>query len=392
MIRSVVFACAVFGLLVVPEAFAQGRFQTGNLSWTPIISLRDAGLDTNLYDEPTNPQRDHVAVFTPQVDGVLDIGGGSLAMAGSADFMYFQRYTEERTINGRGSARFDLPLSRIRPFGGFSYQDARERQNSEIDLRARRTDRELVGGVGISLTSRASFEVSARRSDARFRQGEAFQGTELATRFDRDTTGATGRVRYNLSPLTTVTVEADAARDHFVLSPHYDADNLRVNAGFNFAPDAIIKGRALVGYHQLDPRGAAAVGYDGFMTTVELGYVLLGRTRFDARILRDTSYSIEAQPYYVQTTYGGEILHNLFGPVDVIGRIAHETLDYPSIPEQAIVGYTLELNRYGGAIAIRAADRVRLTFNYEYAERLGAQFPDRYYERERLYTTVSYGF
>jgi Putative beta-barrel porin 2 len=392
MTKSVVLTRAVFLLLFASNADAQGRFQTGNLSWTPLITVRDAGLDTNVYDEPANPRRDHLAIVSPQVDGVLELGTGSLTMAGSADFVYFRRYTDERSINGRGSARLEVPLSRIRPFGGIAYQNGRERQNSEIDLRARRTDRELTAGIGLSLTSRASIEVSGRRTDSRFEQGEVFRGVELATRLNRDTTGAAARIRYDLSPLTTFTVDGDASRDRFVLSPGFDADNVRANVGFHFSPDAVIKGRAVVGYHKLIPRGPLSAGYDGVTTSVEIGYVLLGRTRFDARILRDTSSSLEAQPFYVQTLYGGEILHNLFGPVDVIGRASRERLDYQSMPDRALAGHVLDVNRYGGAVAIRAAERVRLTLTYEFAERLGGSLPDRYYERTRLFTTVSYGF
>ena len=392
MMKSVVLTPAVFLLLLASTADAQGRFQTGNLSWTPVITVRDAGLDTNVYDEPENPRRDHLAIVTPQVDGVFELGTGSLTIAGSADFVYFRRYADERSINGRGSARFEVPLSRIRPFGGIAYQNGRERQNSEIDLRARRTARELTAGIGLSLTSRGSIELSGRRSDSRFEQGEVFRGVELATRFNRDTTGAAARIRYDLSPLTTFTVEGDAARDHYVLSPAFDADNVRANVGFHFSPDAVIKGRAVVGYHKLTSRGPLSAGYDGLITSVEIGYVLLGRTRFDGRILRDTSASLEAQPFFVQTIYGGEVLHNLFGPVDVIGRVSRERMDYESMPDRGLVGHTLDLNRVGGAVAIRAAERVRLTLTYEFAERLSGSLPDRSYERKRLFTTVSYGF
>ena len=118
----------------------------------------------------------------------------------------------------------------------------------------------------------------------------------------------------------------------------------------------------------------------------------MGRTRFDLRVLRDTNYSLEAQPFFVQTLYGGEILHNLFGPLDVIARASRETLDYQSIPEQLIEAQTLHVNRYGGAVAIRAAERVRLTLNYDFTRRLGTSLPVRQYERNRFYTTVSYGF
>jgi hypothetical protein len=391
MKKTLVLSVALFAI-AARTVEAQGRFQTGNLSWTPLITLRDAGLDTNVYDAPTDPKRDRMAVVNPQVDAELETGLGTLTMAGSAEFVYFQRYASERSINGRGSALFEVPLSRIRPFGGFSYNDVRERQNSEIDLRARRTEREVTAGLGLSLTPRATFEVAGRRTDSRYREGEAFRDVELATRFNRDTTAATARIRYSLSPLTTFSVEGEASRDHFVLSPQYDGDNFRVNAGFLFAPDAVIKGRALVGYHKLDPRGASAVGYDGLTASVEIGYVLLGRTRFDARVLRDTTYSLEAQPFFVQTLYGGEILHNVFGPLDVIARASHEMLDYERLPDRLSAAHTVDVNRYGGAIAIRAAERMRLTLNYEFTERLGELFRDRHYERERFYTTVTYGF
>ena len=57
-----------------------------------------------------------------------------------------------------------------------------------------------------------------------------------------------------------------------------------------------------------------------------------------------------------------------------------------------ITAYTLDVNRYGAAVAIRPTDRVSLSLNYDFTERLGETLPDRHYDRRRLYTTVTYGF
>lgn len=392
MMKTVVLTLAAVLTISASTADAQGRFQTGNLSWTPVITLRDAGLDTNIFDESVDAKRDHLAVVSPEADGVLDLGSASVTMAGAAEFVYFRRYTDERSINRRGSARIDVPLSRIRPFGGIAYQATRERQNSEIDLRAWRSGREVTAGLGLSVTSRASLEFSGRRADARFEAGDVFRDVELATRLNRNTLAVSTRFRYDVTPLTSVVVDGEVSRDAFVLSPQYDGDNLRGSAGFIFSPDAVVKGRAMIGYHKLTPRGAASVGYEGLTAGVDIGYVLLGRTRVDVQVLRDTNYSFEAQPFYIRTTFGGEILHNLFGPVDVIARASRETLEYQDVPERLIVAHTTDVNRYGGAVAIRAAERMRLSINYEFVERLDASLPNRHYERTRFYTAVSYGF
>jgi hypothetical protein len=380
-------------LVVLPRpAAAQARFHTGNFSWTPMVTLREAGLDTNVYDEAADPKRDNLAVVAPQVDGTLQLASATLVVGGAAEFVYFQRYTDERSFNKRGSARIEVPLSRIKPYGALSYADARERQNTEVDLRARRTDRQFTAGLGVQATNRAELELGLRGSDSRYESGEVFRGVDLATRLDHDTAGVLARLRYEVTPLTTFTVEGDASRDRFVRAPDYDIDNVRVLVGFEFAPDAVLQGKALVGYHEIRPQGALALGYDGLTAAVEVGYVLLGRTRLDARVLRETTQSIEAQPYYLRTTYGGEILHNLVGPIDVIGRASRELLEYPGIPERQIENDTLHLTRYGGGLAIRAADRLRFTINYEFATRRGVNVPLRNYDRTRAYTTITYGF
>lgn len=375
----------------VAAAQSDGRFHSGVLSWTPTITLRDAGVDTNVYDEASNPRRDHSAVFSPQVEGVLRFANADVRLGGSADFVYFRRFTSERSINGRGNGRIDFRLTRIKPFVGGGFVDARERVNSEIDVRARRTDRVLTAGAAIELTSRGALEVAGSFDSSAIRQGEMFRGVDLARRLNRESTAGSLKFKYAVTPLTRVIVEGSASRDRFTQSPEYDADNVGGRVGFEFEPDAVIKGRATVGFHRIEPVGSLAFAFEGVTAAVELGYVLLGRTRFDARIARDTSSSFEAQPYFLQTIYGGEILHNLVGPVDVIGRGSWETLDYPGIPERFLPEDQLKVTRYGGGVAIRPGERVRLTLNYEVIDR-AAQQTDRTYDRRRLYTAVTYGF
>ena len=383
---------ATLAALAATPVSAQGRFQTGAFSWTPTITLRDAGLDTNVFDEAANPKRDTVAVVTPEVNALLDTGVWALAMAGGADFVYFDRYTDERSVNRRASARLDVQLSRLRPFVGAGYLDTRERQNAEIDLRARRSERNVTLGTRIDMFSRVAFEASVRGADLDFRQGQVFRGEDLAERLNRESTSAAARVLVQVTPLTAFFVEGDLSRDRFVFRPQQDTGHTRVNAGLEFAPDAIIRGRAKVGYHDMTPKGTDAVRFQGVTASIDISYVLLSRTRFNVRASRDTTYSVEEQPYYLQTVYGGEVLHNVAGPLDVLGRYVREKLDYAAIERRNAAAHTDYLNRYGGGIAIRAAERFRVEVSYEFADRTSGESPSLSFDRRRMYTTVTYGF
>ena len=381
------------GILVVAlraEAVAQERFQTGPVAWTPVISLREAGIDTNMFDEASNPKRDTTAVLSPQVTATITLATMRLTTAGTADFVYFERYTSERGINGRGTARLDVPWSRLRPFVEAGYLSSRDRQGSEIDARARRMQRDLRAGLGVQVTGRGVVEVSAHVSDARYDRGEQFRDVNLAERLSHESRGATGTLRYALTPLTQVVMDAGYIEDRFVFRPARNTENLRANVGFEFAPDAIIRGRAALGFRRITAAGAEGLDADGVTAAVDLSYVLLGRTRFGGRIARDRTYSIEA-PHFLQTTYGFDVLHELFGPFDLTALTSRERLDYPTELDRGLSRHVDFVWRYGGGLGIRGGDRFRIGFNFELTERNSA-IPERDFDRRRAFTTVSYGF
>lgn len=66
------------GLILVRPAALEaqdrtgGRFSPGPVTWSPTISLRDAGIDSNIYDQGVDPREDRMATLTLQVEVVLD--------------------------------------------------------------------------------------------------------------------------------------------------------------------------------------------------------------------------------------------------------------------------------------------------------------------------------
>jgi hypothetical protein len=219
---------------------------------------------------------------------------------------------------------------------------------------------------------------------------------DVATELNRKGTTALAGVRVAISPLTTFVVDAGVGRDAFVLDPSRNTDNLRGSVGFEFAPDAVIRGRGLVGYHKMraqDPSAApgAAVDFAGVTSSVDLSYTLLGRTRFNPRFSRDTTYSVSVtQPYYLSTAGGLEIYQMLFGPLDLVVRGSREKLGYPGTEFEG--ARTDFADTYGGGLSIRLSTQGRIGFNYDDTKRRSSGGPRFGYARRHIYTTVTYGF
>jgi hypothetical protein len=169
-----------------------------------------------------------------------------------------------------------------------------------------------------------------------------------------------------------------------------------VNAGVDFAPDAVIRGHAGVGYHLMQPRhagasNAVAGSFSGVTSDVNLSYTLLGVTRFTGNVLRDASYSISAiQPSYVSTRASLDIVQAITGPVDLTLRGGREKLAYPAtILATARNDYADVL---GGGLQIRLAPQKTVELLYDTSERRSSGGPQFGYKRRRIYTTITYEF
>lgn len=385
-------AAAVFIVSGGSTSWAQGtgRFLTGPIGWTPVVSLRDAGIDSNVFDDPRNPQEDRIATLGAALDAQMTLAHFKLGSTASTDYAYFHRFATERSLMRRINVRVEAPTQRFIPLGTASYDRSKERQTPEIDVRTFRTSSSLGVGASVFFVSRAAIQLSARREGTRYDGGQVIRGVEVAGQLNRDTDSATVGVRVNVTPLTSLSLDANIGRDRFVLRPEQNVSNLSWIAAVDFAPDAVIRGRVGFGYHIMEPRGPDALAFRGYTANVDLAYVLLDRTRFNGRYFRDTSFSIEA-PYFVLTTLGLEIAQAVGGPFDVLLRGNRQQSDYPENPALRIAHRVDLIDVLGAGFAVRVSDSARVTTVYELTRR---QSPSELlqYERRRLITSFSYGF
>jgi hypothetical protein len=389
---------AALGLLMAAgaaqSAWAQSSegsaFYAGPIGWTPTVSFKDVGIDSNIFDSHTDVRSDFTATFTPQVTAVYDSSRMKLQSTGIADVVYFERYTNERSLNRQVTGRLEVPLDRFVPFAAGSYINTRERQNAELDMRARR--REIGGSVGASVpfATRGTLIVATALQNAAYSEAQSIRGLELAEQLNRNSASFTAGVRYTLTPLTTFVADAQVASEDYEFAIIKDQRRTHVSAGFEFAPDAVIRGRATFGYHALSVSDPTSVPFGGFTADVDLGYVLLGVTRFDLRFSRDTTYSVES-PYYLRTFVGLNVLQTFIGPVDLVGRVGLERMNYPGIPALNVQPRTDDSDIFGGGVVVRLTRTTRLTINYDTTTRR-SPLESLGFDRQRLFTSIIVGF
>ncbi len=381
-------------------AFAQatnaGRFVTGPLAWTPTFQLREAGVDSNVFNTALNPKQDVTGSASSRVNSILTLGLLQASTQGGLEYMYFERYKSQRGLNRNVSTHLEFPVSRFSPDVTVTWNHAKERPNNEIDTRATRNELTYAAGIQTRVTSRIDVLATAGKQKISYQDGPTFRGIEIARQLNRETVSAIVTMRMALTPLTSLAIDGTASHDDFPFKPESATDNGRIDAHLEFAPDAIIRGRATIGYHQMRPyyrrvANTAAGAFDGVTSSVDLAYTLLSVTRLSGRFSRDSNYSINTnQPFYVSAAGSLEVLQMLFGPVDLDVRGGREKLDYPRT--EAAPAYVDFANTLAGGLSIRAAPQTIVTLIYDNSERRSSRGQEFGYRRRRIYTTVTYGF
>lgn len=371
-----------------PTTFA---FRVGPLFATPGLTVREVGVDTNVFDEPVDPKRDFTATVSPDLRLFMRLGVLRFTAQSAADFTYYREFAEERAINRQLRLRTDFILGRLRPWLSGAFVQTRDRPNAELDRRAQRRGLEYGGGVGFDLSPQSRVFVSAARTETKFREDEAFQGVDLPAAFNRTGETSSGGLEISLTPFTTLTLRGGVERDVFAESPLRDADSRTASAQLEFSPDAIIRGRLRLGYRRFTPVNPVLAPYQGVTGLVGLGYSVFGTARFDIDATRDVEYSFdESEGYFVQSGLAVTYTQRVVGAWDVQGRGGRHWLDYKA--SAVSPGRGDRVDTYAAGVGYNLQDRSRIGLSYEYTDRNSPQRADRRYDRRRIFGSWTYEF
>jgi len=370
------------------------RLHLGPFWLNPSIALTNAGIDTNVFNEPEsqNPKRDFTFAVTPQTDIWLPMGRTWLGGVVKEDLLWYDKYESERAANESYTVGWLAPLTRMSFAAEGNLLDTRDRAGYEIDARLQHTDSIYDGTAEVRAFSKSYVGVKGGRRHVDYASDATYGGESVREQLNRSETAVDLTLRYQVTPLTNLLVQAGRQEDRFELDPLRDANSSRFSIGVNFDPFALIRGSARIGYRRFEPLNATIPGYDGPTAQVDLSYVALGSTKVGVQFLRDIQYSYQAtQPYYVQTGGTFSITQRIAGPVDAAGRLTLQQLAYRNREgfDQMFSDRIDHVRMYGGSIGYHVGADLRIAFNVDHQTR-DSEVDLQRYEGLRMGVSVTY--
>jgi hypothetical protein len=374
---------------------SEARGHVGPFYLTPGVRLKELGVDTNVFNAAGEQKSDFTFTVAPMLNVSVPMARRALFTTTLAsDLVWYAHYDTERSVNPQVTARGEVYLNRITLFGETAQLSTRQRPNYEIDGRSRRAEDTVSTGVRVALTSKFSVTVGGHRDEIRYDDDAEFDGTNLQRMLNRETRGVQLTARHRLTALTTLAVRAQVDQDRFSLSPARDSDSYRVLPGIEFAPQALLKGSAYLGYRKFTPLVSGDLpAFSGLVGELGLSYTMLGATAFGLSFRRDLTYSYsEFQPFFVDTALGASIRHALGSRFDVLCSGDRHVYDYRRFLTAGLDdGLRVDTTwNYAASLGYRIGRGGRIGFGASYTQRASTNL-SRGYDNLLFGTTFSYG-
>jgi hypothetical protein len=370
------------------------KIRLGPLFVNPTVTLGNVGADDNVFNDAAEPKHDLTMTLSPKTELWLPFLGSWFEGIITEDFSWYRQYSSERSANHGASLDWKLPLTRLNVDVAVGRTATRARPGFEIDARAHRVQTDYGAAASIWFLVNTAIDVSFKHSDTNYDEDVLFGDVNLRDELNGNVTTRTVGVSQKLTPLTTISAGFSQRQDRFTFNPLRDADSTEISGAVRFDPAALLKGSVSVGYNQFRPKSDALPSYTGTMLAADLSYAPAEVTKLAFRAERAIRYSYEdAQPYYLQTGFSGEITQQIFGPVDIVGRGGTATLDYRTragvvVP---VADRSDRVTTYGVGVGYHLGKSVRIGFNADQNHR-DSPLASRRYDRLTYGSSLTYDF
>jgi hypothetical protein len=294
--------------IALRHAVDTAKWNLGPFRIDPTFYLSDLGYDSNLfYGHGGSAVKDYTVTVGPGLNIFLPIKNKVIfQIYESPQYAYCYRTKSERTWNNYFNAKVSLALNKIFISAGKGLTDAKQRWNTEIDIRSRLKQDSWEGSLLFQATKRTSFYV--RGTQTTFRYENLFIGPfNIRDRLNRREDRLSLLAYYQFSRRTRLFFEGEYATYKFLedVSRYKNSQSHGYFAGFEFSPLGIIRGRISLGYKSLEPQGQEMTRFKGLCGDSSASVRLLRFLVVRGSYSRDIQFSLwYNNAYYLESLSG----------------------------------------------------------------------------------------
>ena len=286
-------------------------------SWTfgpfhvqPSLVIANAGVDSNVYYSASDPTKDFTVTAGPAATVYVPIYRKFvLSVSGSPRYVWYSKTERERTWNYYFDGAAQLSLKSLFLSVEGRYSDARERWNTEIDIRPRRKEIGYGGSLLVNLAHRTSFSVGYRTAEYDYESVVTEGGFDVRERLNRREEYANLSFFYQASSRRRFFLDLEYGVYDFesvTQAALRDSRSGAAYAGVEFSPlGRRVRGKLRIGWKAFDVRDPEGTDFAGLVGDSQLTVRLARPLAVRASYLRDVRFSLWYEnPYYLESRPG----------------------------------------------------------------------------------------
>lgn len=279
----------------------------------PSLVISNAGVDSNVYYSPNEPIKDFTITAGPAATIYVPIHRRFvLSLYGSPQYIWYSKTERERTWNYYLTGAAQLSLKNVFFSLEGTYSDARERWNTEIDIRPRRKEEGYGGSVLVKAAWKTSFSLGYRTVRYDYQSVVYAGGFDVRERLNRQESYANFSLFYQASTQRRIFLDFEYGLYEFEFATQAaigDSRSGAAYAGLEFSRlGRRVRGRIRVGYKKFDVRAADGPDYEGVVGDSQISLRLAKPLVIRGSYVRDVRFSLwYNNPYYIESRPGAGV-------------------------------------------------------------------------------------
>jgi hypothetical protein len=279
----------------------------------PSLVISNAGVDSNLFYSPADPVKDFTITAGPAATVYIPIHRKFiLSTYGSPQYVWYSKTEQERTWNYYFNGAAQLSLKNVFFSVEGNYSDARERWNTEIDIRPRRKEKGYGGSVLIRAAWKTSFSLGYRTVKYDYESVVYGDSFDVRERLNRQESYANFSLFYQAATQRRFFLDFEYGLYEFDFATQAAIGDARSGAayvGLEFSRlGRRVRGRVRIGYKKYDVRAVDGPDYQGVVGDSQLWVRLAKPFVIRGSYVRDVRFSLwYGNPYYVESRPGAGV-------------------------------------------------------------------------------------